>query len=97
MASGDYITTAQVAALLKISPSTAQRMAREGRISALKVGKLWRFPAQSPSILLKKQEQKTLRRRKSAAEADAPQKNGLRAFLKLAADIGFLEAPGGGR
>jgi excisionase family DNA binding protein len=98
MTSGDYITTAEVAALLKISPSTAQRMAREGRISALKVGKLWRFPAQSPGILLYKQQQKQMRKRKtSAAEKDAPQKNGLKAFLKLAADVGFLDPAGGAR
>ena len=91
MVSSDYITTAEVAALLKISPSTAQRMAREGRISALKVGKLWRFPAQSPGILLYKQEQKRLRKRKTTTESDAPQRNGLKAFLKLATDVGFIE------
>jgi excisionase family DNA binding protein len=95
MVPSDYITTAEVAALLKISPSTAQRMAREGRISALKVGKLWRFPAQSPGILLYKQEQKTLRKRKANANGDAPQKNGLKAFLKLATDVGFIEPAGG--
>lgn len=92
MVPGEYITTAEVAALLKISPSTAQRMAREGRISALKIGKLWRFPAQSPGILLYKQEQKSQRHGKTpAAEKDAPQKSGLKAFVRLAADVGFVE------
>lgn len=96
MVPGEYITTAEVARLLKISASTAQRMAREGRISALKVGKLWRFPAQSPGILLYKQQQQRLRPAKAdAAESDAPQRNGLKAFLKLAADVGFIE--GGAR
>jgi excisionase family DNA binding protein len=95
MVPSDYITTAEVAALLKISPSTAQRMAREGRISALKVGKLWRFPAQSPGILLYKQEQQPRRQRKASAAPDVPQKNGLKAFLKLAADIGFMDSAGG--
>jgi excisionase family DNA binding protein len=97
MVPSDYITTSEVATLLKISASTAQRMAREGRIAALKVGKLWRFPAQSPGILLYKHEQQAHRRRKSGGETDAPQKNGLKAFLKLAADVGFIEPAGGAR
>ena len=87
MVQSDYITTAEVAKLLKISVSTATRMAREGRIGALKIGKLWRFPAQSPGILLYKQEQKS--RRKAALENDTH--TGLRSFLKLAADVGFIE------
>ena len=49
MTASEFITTAEVATLLKISVSTVQRMAREGRITALKVGKLWRFPAQVSS------------------------------------------------
>ena len=102
MAPSEFITTAEVAKLLKISSSTVQRMAREGRITALKVGKLWRFPAQSPHILLYKQEQ--AKRRKDKTEAkDAAPKNGLREFVKLACDVGFIEPlvrekpAGGGR
>jgi excisionase family DNA binding protein len=91
MSKDEYITTAEIARLLKISVSTVQRMAREGRLSALKVGKLWRFPAQSPGILLYKQEQKGSRREKPAAGEPAPQKNGLREFVRLAADLGFHE------
>ena len=93
MAQGDFITTAEVAQLLRISSSTVQKMAREGRLAAFKVGKLWRFPAQSPGILLYKKEQ-TLARQKESADAkkeSAPQRNGLREFLKSAADIGFIE------
>lgn len=89
MVQSDFITTAEVAQLLRISESTAQRMAREGRISALKVGKLWRFPAQSPGILLYKEGQKAAR--KAKAEASADPRNGLKGFLKLAADVGFIE------
>jgi excisionase family DNA binding protein len=102
MVPSDFITTAEVAKLLKISSSTVQRMAREGRITALKVGKLWRFPEQSPHILLYKQEQ-TKRRKDKAEGKDAAPKNGLREFVKLACDIGFLEPlardklAGGGR
>jgi excisionase family DNA binding protein len=93
MTPGEYITTTEVAALLKISESTVTRMAREGRLSALKVGKLWRFPAQSPGILLYQREQTQLRRAEKAPgkEAAIPQKNGLREFVKLAADVGFRE------
>jgi excisionase family DNA binding protein len=89
MVQGEYITTEEVAKLLKISPSTATRMAREGRITAIKVGKLWRFPAQSPGILLYKQEQKTARQVKYQDSNDS--RNGLRGFLKLAVDVGFIE------
>ena len=35
----------EAAALLKIRPKTLQRMAREGRIAAVQIGKLWRFRA----------------------------------------------------
>ncbi|RPH93629.1 DNA-binding protein [candidate division KSB1 bacterium] len=92
MTPSDFITTAEVARLLKISPSTVQRMAREGRIAAFRVGKLWRFPAQSPGILLYKQEQKLRRKDKSAPEKEpgAP-RNGLKEFAKLSVHLGFNE------
>jgi excisionase family DNA binding protein len=35
----------EAASLLKIHPKTLQRMAREGRIAAVQIGKLWRFRA----------------------------------------------------
>jgi len=35
----------EAAALLKIHPKTLQRMARNGQISGVQVGKLWRFRA----------------------------------------------------
>lgn len=35
----------QAAALLRIHPKTLQRMARQGEIAAIHVGKLWRFRA----------------------------------------------------
>ena len=94
MAHDGYLTTTDVARLLKLSGGTVQKMAREGRISALKVGRLWRFPPQSPGILLYKQEQKQTRKRKSAdgGEKVVTSRNGLREFVKLATDIGLLEA-----
>ena len=94
MAHDGYLTTIDVAKLLKISGGTVQKMAREGRISALKVGRLWRFPPQSPGILLYKQEQKQTRKRKSAngGEKATTMRNGLKEFVKLATDIGLIEA-----
>ena len=94
MAHDGYLTTKDVAKLLKLSFSTVQKMAREGRISALKVGRLWRFPPQSPSILLHKQEQKLTRLRRSSdigKELTDTCRNGLKEFVKLAADIGLVE------
>jgi len=35
----------EAAALLKIHPKTLQRMARRGEITAIHIGKLWRFRA----------------------------------------------------
>jgi excisionase family DNA binding protein len=39
------LTSEEAAALLKIRPKTLQRMARQGRIPAHRVGDLWRFRA----------------------------------------------------
>ena len=39
------LTSYQAAALLQIHPKTLQRMARQGRIPAHRVGDLWRFRA----------------------------------------------------
>lgn len=35
----------EAAALLKIHPKTLQRMARQGEIAGIQIGKLWRFRA----------------------------------------------------
>ena len=35
----------EAAALLKIHPKTLQRMARNGEIAGIQIGKLWRFRA----------------------------------------------------
>ena len=39
------LTSEQAAAYLKIHPKTLQRMARQGRIPAYRIGDLWRFRA----------------------------------------------------
>jgi excisionase family DNA binding protein len=35
----------EAAALLKIHPKTLQKLAREGKVCAIQIGKLWRFRA----------------------------------------------------
>jgi excisionase family DNA binding protein len=93
MAQSEYITTVEVARLLKISISTVTRMAREGRLTAIKVGKLWRFPAQSPGILLYKQEQQAQRKARAATGGEDGEKlrNGLHEFHKAAAELHVIE------
>jgi excisionase family DNA binding protein len=88
----DYLTTAEIARTLKISVSTATKMARDGKLPALKVGRLWRFPRQSAEILIAKQAQSTRRkqRREAKPEAEKP-RHGLKEFVKLAQDFGVIE------
>ena len=45
ISSGAFINTDEAAALLGVHPKTLQRLARSGRITAYRVGKLWRFQA----------------------------------------------------
>jgi excisionase family DNA binding protein len=44
----------EAAALLKIHPKTLQKMARNGKISAIHIGKLWRFRASALNEWLQK-------------------------------------------
>jgi excisionase family DNA binding protein len=89
----DYLTTAEIAAELKISVSNATRMARDGRLVAIKVGKLWRFPKQSTEILYAKQAQEMRRKQMDDAKSGKTKaRNGLKEFLKLAADIGSSDS-----
>jgi excisionase family DNA binding protein len=39
------LDSTEAAALLKIHPKTLQKMARNGEISGVQIGKLWRFRA----------------------------------------------------
>lgn len=89
----DYLTTAEIAAELKISVSNATRMARDGRLVAIKVGKLWRFPRQSTEILFAKQAQDARRKKLDDANSGATKtRNGLKEFLKLASDVGSRDS-----
>jgi excisionase family DNA binding protein len=39
----EFLTLEEVAKLLKIAPATVYRMARNGKIPAVKIGRVWRF------------------------------------------------------
>jgi excisionase family DNA binding protein len=45
ISSGAFMNTDEAAAMLGVHPKTVQRLARSGRITAYRVGKLWRFQA----------------------------------------------------
>ena len=44
----------EAAALLKIHPRTLQKLARQGEVTAIQIGKLWRFRASALNEWLKK-------------------------------------------
>ena len=44
----------EAAALLKIHPRTLQKLARQGEVTAIHIGKLWRFRASALDEWLKK-------------------------------------------
>ena len=44
----------EAAALLKIHPKTLQRLARQGQVTAIQIGKLWRFRASALNRWLEK-------------------------------------------
>jgi len=39
------LDSAEAAALLKVHPNTLKKLARNGEVSAIQIGKLWRFRA----------------------------------------------------
>lgn len=48
------LDTTEAAALLKIHPKTLQKMARNGEITGIQIGKLWRFRASALNEWLEK-------------------------------------------
>ena len=52
------LTLQQAAELLHIHPVTLAEMARQGRIPAIKIGRVWRFRVSSLQRWLDEQEQK---------------------------------------
>jgi len=54
-----FLTTEEVATLLRTSPRTVARWAKEGRLPAVRIGKQWLFPAEELEALLRaKREEK---------------------------------------
>lgn len=45
ISNGVFMNTDEAAAMLGVHPKTLQRLARSGRVTAYRVGKLWRFQA----------------------------------------------------
>ncbi len=52
MRTATYLTTREVQDLFKVDRSTVYRMAEDGRLPAIKVGRQWRFPADRIESLL---------------------------------------------
>lgn len=48
------LDSSEAAALLKIHPKTLQKLARNGEVSAIHIGKLWRFRASALDEWVKK-------------------------------------------
>jgi excisionase family DNA binding protein len=48
------LDSSEAAALLKIHPKTLQKLARNGEIAAIQIGKLWRFRASALNAWLEK-------------------------------------------
>jgi excisionase family DNA binding protein len=48
------LNSAEATALLKIHPKTLQKLARNGEVAAIQIGKLWRFRASALDEWLKK-------------------------------------------
>jgi len=48
------LDTEEAAALLKIHPKTLQKLARQGEVTAIQIGKLWRFRASALNRWLQK-------------------------------------------
>lgn len=49
ISNGAFLNTDEAAAMLGVHPKTLQRLARTGRVTAYRVGKLWRF--QGPGLV----------------------------------------------
>ena len=50
----EFLTVEDTAKRLKIAPATVYRMARTGKLPAVKIGKVWRFSSLRLSELFKK-------------------------------------------
>ncbi|MCC6477136.1 helix-turn-helix domain-containing protein [bacterium] len=87
MPNEEYLTTDEAAKLLKVSRGTVCKLAREGQLAALRVGKQWRIPHESPEMWLYKQKQSG---RKSTPQMTGAKskRSGFEDLLKLSAPLG---------
>jgi len=65
----DILTETEVAALLDCEPSTAQALAREGKVPAIKAGRSWRFPRAALIEALNEQARANMARKAPAPKA----------------------------
>ena len=80
----NLLTTFEVAERLKVSASTVRRLARQGRLPAVRVGRLWRFYSQELSL--------TIRQRKLAGtKKKRRRRSGFFDWRSFVTDIGFVE------
>ena len=84
MTKENLLTTREVAERLKVSGSTVRRMAREGRLPAMRVGKLWRFPLQELVVKLRQRQLASARNKRK-------RRSGFFDWRSFATDIGFVE------
>ncbi len=50
----ELLTPKEVAEILRVSPRTVQRWVKEGKLRAVRVGRLWRIPSTALTELLAK-------------------------------------------
>jgi excisionase family DNA binding protein len=84
VAKENLLTTYEVTERLKVSASTVRRMAREGRLPAMRVGKLWRFPQQELTVKLRQRQLANARNKRK-------RRSGFFDWRSVATDIGFVE------
>jgi excisionase family DNA binding protein len=55
---GEYLTAKQVAEYLQVKPLTIYQWAREDKIPAIKIGRIWRFKKEAIDTFLEEQLRK---------------------------------------
>ncbi len=50
----EYLTSREVAEILRIHPRSVTRFIKEGRLGAVKVGKFWRIPREQLDAFIKR-------------------------------------------
>ncbi|MCB1060289.1 MAG: helix-turn-helix domain-containing protein [Calditrichaeota bacterium] len=87
MPNEEYLTTAEAAALLKVSKSTVRMLAREGQLPAVRVGVQWRIPHEAPELWLYRQKQAAVRGKSSLKTERRAKRSGFDDLLKISGPI----------